>query len=62
MEQAIHVCLKDFQDIFAHPRVNTYPLVDFYSSESVIQLTSMYPSSTVGYFLYLKAYSLALDM
>ena len=61
MERAIHVFLKDFQDTAAPPRVNTYPLVDFDSSESAIQLASLYPSSTDGYFLYFKAYSLILD-
>ena len=29
VKRAIHVCLKDFQDTAAPPRVNTYPLVDF---------------------------------
>ena len=38
VERAIHVCLEDFQDTAAPPRVNTYPLVDFDSSESAIQL------------------------
>ena len=42
VERAIHVCLKDFQDTTALPRVNTYPLVDFNSSESTIQLASLY--------------------
>jgi len=36
VEWAIHICLKDFQDTAAPPRVNTYPLVDFDSSESAI--------------------------
>ena len=61
VERAIHVCLKDFQNTAAPPRVNTYPLVDFDSSESVIQLASLYPSSTGGYSPYLKAYSLVCD-
>ena len=61
VEQTIHVCLKDFQDSAAPPRVNTYPLVDFDSSESVIQLASLYPSRTGGYCPYLKAYSLVCD-
>ena len=62
VERAIHVCLKDFQDIAVPPRVNTYPLVDFDSSKSAIQFASMYPSSTGGYCPYLKAYSLVCDM
>ena len=57
VEQAIHVCLEDFQDTAAPARVNTYPLVDFDSSEFAIQLASLYPSSTGGYCPYLKAYS-----
>ena len=62
VEWVIHVYLKDFQDTAAPPRVNTYPLVDFDSSESAIQLASLYPSSTGGYCPYLKAYSLVCDM
>jgi len=62
MERAIHVCLEDFQDTAARPRINTYPLVDFDSSESGIQLVSLYHSSTGGYYSYLKAYSLVYDM
>ena len=54
VERAINVCLKDFQDTAAPPRVNTYQLVDFDSSESAIQLASLYASSTGGYFLYFK--------
>ena len=50
VEWAIHVYFKDFQDTVAPPRVNTYPLVDFDSSESAIQLASLYPSSTVDIF------------
>ena len=61
VERAMHVCLKDFQDTAASSKVNTYPLVDFDSSESAIQLASLYPSSTGGYCLYLKAYSLVCD-
>ena len=61
VERAIHVCLEDFQDNAAPPRVNTYPLVDFDSSESAIQLASLYPSSIGGYCSYLKAYSLVCD-
>jgi len=49
VERVIHVCLKDFQDTVAPPIVNTYQLVDFDSSESAIQLASLYPSSTCGY-------------
>ena len=33
---AMQVCLEDFQDTSMPPRVNTYPLVDFDSSESAI--------------------------
>ena len=58
VERAMHVCLEDFQDTAAPPKVNMYPLVDFDSSESTIQLASLYPSSTGGYCPYLKAYSL----
>ena len=36
VERAIHAHLEDFQDTAAPPRVNTYPLVDFDSSESAI--------------------------
>ena len=32
----IHVCLKDFQDTAAPPRVNMYPLVYFNSLEFAI--------------------------
>ena len=60
VERAIHVCLEDFQDTAAPPRVNMYPLVDFNSSESAIQLASL-SSSTGGYSPYLKAYSLVCD-
>jgi len=60
VDWAIHVCLKDFQDTAAPPRVNTYPLVDFDSSESAIQ-ASLYPSSTGRYYPYLKAYSMVCD-
>ena len=58
VERTIHVCLKDFQDTVALPRVNMYPLVDFDSSESAIQLASLYPSG--GYCPYLKAYFLGM--
>ena len=61
VERAIHVCLEDFQDTVAPARVNMYPLVNFDSSESAIQLASLYPSSTGGYCPYLKAYSLVCD-
>ena len=61
VERVIHVCLEDFQDTAAPPRVNTYPLVDFDSSESAIQLASLYPLSTGGYCPYLKAYFLVCD-
>jgi len=61
VERAIHVSLEDFQDTAAPPRVNTYSQIDFDSSESTIQLVSLYPSSTGGYCPYLKAYSLVCD-
>jgi len=61
MERAMQVCLEDFQDIVASPRVNTYPLVDFDFLEFTIQLASLYPSSIYGYCPYLKAYSLVCD-
>ena len=60
-ERAIRVCLEYFQDTAAPPRVNPYPLVDFDSSESAIQLASLYPSSIGGYCPYLKAYYLVCD-
>jgi len=41
VEREIHVCLKDFQNTAAPPRVNMYPLVDFDSPESAIQLVSL---------------------
>ena len=61
VDRAIHVCLKDFQDIAAPLRVNTYPLVDFDSSESAIQLASLYSSGTGEYYPYLKTYSLVCN-
>jgi len=41
MELEIHVCLDNFQDTVAPPRINIYLLVDF--AESAIQLASLYP-------------------
>ena len=38
VEWVTQVCLEDFQDIAAPPRVKMYPLVDFDFSESAIQL------------------------
>ena len=61
VERAMQVCLEYFQDIVVPLRVKMYPLVDFDFSESAIQFASLYPSSTDGYFSYLKAYSLVLD-
>ncbi|CAL5433238.1 unnamed protein product [Camellia sinensis] len=49
VDLAMQVCLEDFQDTAAPPRVKTYPLVDFKSLVSDIQFASQYPSSTVGY-------------
>ena len=43
VERAMQVCLEDFQDTTVSPRVNMYPLVNFDSSESAIQLASLYP-------------------
>ncbi|XP_057489423.1 uncharacterized protein LOC130775289 [Actinidia eriantha] len=45
----MHVCLEDFQDTAAPPCMKTYPLVDFESFMSDIQVASQYPSSTTGY-------------
>ena len=44
VERAVTVRLDDFQDTAPPPSVITYPLVDFNSSESEIQLASEYPS------------------
>ena len=41
VERAIHVCLEDFQETAAPPKVNTYPLVYFVSILSEIQLASL---------------------
>ena len=41
VERAIHVCLEDFQEMAAPPKVNTYPLVDLVSVLSEIQLASL---------------------
>ena len=60
VKRAIHVCLEDFQDMLLLLEY-TYPLVDFDSSESAIQLASLYSSSTGGYCPYLMAYSLVCD-
>ena len=49
VDRAMHVCLEDFQDIAAPPKVNTYPLVDFVSVLSDIQFASVNPSSTGEY-------------
>jgi len=58
MERAMQVCLEDFQDTSMPMRLKMYSLVNFDSSEFAIQFVSLYPSSTGGYFSYLKAYSL----
>ena len=60
VKRAMHVCLKDFQVTVAPPSIDTYPLVDFDSSEFVIQFASLYLGRG-GYFSYLKIYSLVLD-
>jgi len=62
VEWALQVCLENFQDIVASPRVKMYLYVNFDFSKSIIQFVSLYPSSTCGYFSYLKAYSLILYM
>ena len=51
VERAIHLCLEDFQDIDAPPKVKTYPLVDLDSIVLEIQLGSLKPSTTDGYFM-----------
>jgi len=61
VERAMQVCLKDFQDNATPPRVKMYLLVNFDFLEFTIQFASLYPSSTSGYFSYLKTYSLVLD-
>ncbi|KAL2534468.1 Uncharacterized protein Adt_07819 [Abeliophyllum distichum] len=55
VDLAITVCLEDFHDIAAPPKVNTNPLVDFESLISYIQLASFYPSITAGYLLILSS-------
>ena len=40
----MQVFLVDFQETAPSPRVKTYPLVDFISSESEIQFASLNPS------------------
>ena len=52
VEVAMRVCLDDFQATTPPPKVKTYPLVDFISSELEIQLASLYPSNTTGNPLY----------
>ena len=49
VDLTIHVCFDDFQDTHAPLKINTYPLVDFESFESDIQLASQYPSRIAGY-------------
>ena len=48
VKRAIQVCLEDFQDTAAPPRVKIYPLVDFDFSEFAIQFATLYPSNTGG--------------
>ena len=62
IDRAIHICLEDFQDTAAPSRVNMYPLVDFDSSESGIQLALLYSSNISEYCPYLKVYSLVYNM
>jgi len=58
----MQVCLEDFQDTAAPPRVRMYQLVDFDFLEFAFQFASLYPPSTGGCILYFKAYSLVLYM
>ena len=51
IERAIHVYLDDFQYIAPPPLVKTYPLVNFFSVDPVIQFASLYPSRTAEYLL-----------
>ena len=48
MDLVIIVCFKDFHDIAASPKVNTYPLVALESCVLDIQLSSEYHSKTAG--------------
>ena len=51
VDLAMQVCLEDFQDTVAPPRVKTYPLVDFESLVSDIQFASQYPSNIARYLI-----------
>jgi hypothetical protein len=48
MDLVIHDCLVDFHNTTTPPNVKTYPLVDFESLVSDIQLVSLYLSSIYG--------------
>ena len=48
VDRVMQVCLPDFQETTLPPRMKTYPLVDFISSESKIQFASLNPSRTLG--------------
>jgi len=61
MEWAMQVCLENFKDMIAPPRVKMYLLVDFDSSEYAIQFALLYPSSKCGYLSYHKACSLVFS-
>ena len=41
IDQVMQVCLAKFQETILLPRMKTYPLVDFISSESEIQFASL---------------------
>ena len=43
---AITVCLVGFHETAPPPRRNTKPVVDFASTETLIQFASQFPSST----------------
>ena len=48
VDRVMQVCLTDFQETALLPRMKTYPLVDFISSEFEIQYASLNPSRTLG--------------
>jgi hypothetical protein len=48
MDLAIHVYLECFNDTFIPPNMKTYPLVNFESLVSDINLASLYHFITVG--------------
>ena len=46
VNQVMLVYLVDFQEVASSPRIKTYPIVDFLSSKSKIQLASLYTFNT----------------